>query len=170
MSKRFILSTKSFLFCILCFIYTHNNIFVLGSGNNAVVAEQELKDNIFEERLGRHLIIEIMGSPSHALNNISFIDSVFREACQVGSLTLLKIHLHQFEPHGVSGVAVLAESHISIHTWPEKSYAALDIFVCGETANPEAALKHIEEKLEATRLTVKKLDRGIPKKYTIDDL
>ena len=78
--------------------------------------------------------------------------------------------MHKFEPHGVSGVAVLAESHISIHTWPEKSYAALDIFVCGENANPEAALKHIEEKLEATKLTVKKLDRGIPKKYTNDEL
>ena len=73
------------------------------------------------------------------------------------------MQLHQFKPFGVSGVAVLAESHISIHTWPEKSYAALDIFVCGKNANPELALKYIEEQMEATSLNVKTFDRGIPK-------
>ena len=66
-------------------------------------------------------------------------------------------------PQGVSGVAVLAESHISIHTWPEKSYAALDIFVCGENADPDLALNHIKTRFEATTLNTRRLKRGIPK-------
>ena len=142
------------------------NIFVIGNVNNNNVVNLDNhnnNNNHLEEQLGRHLIVEMMGSPYHRLNNITFIDNVFREACTIGSLTLLKMQLHQFEPFGVSGVAVLAESHISIHTWPEKSYAALDIFVCGKNANPELALKYIEEQMEATSLNVKTFDRGIPK-------
>ena len=143
------------------------NIFVIGNVNNNNVVNLDNhnnnNNNLLEEQLGRHLIVEMMGSPYHRLNNITFIDNVFREACTIGSLTLLKMQLHQFEPFGVSGVAVLAESHISIHTWPEKSYAALDIFVCGKNANPELALKYIEEQMEATSLNVKTFDRGIPK-------
>ena len=143
------------------------NIFVIGNVNNNNVVNLDNhnnnNNNLLEEQLGRHLIVEMMGSPYHRLNNITFIDNVFREACTIGSLTLLRMQLHQFEPFGVSGVAVLAESHISIHTWPEKSYAALDIFVCGKNANPELALKYIEEQMEATSLNVKTFDRGIPK-------
>ena len=143
------------------------NIFVIGNVNNNNVVNLDNhnnnNNNLLEEQLGRHLIVEMMGSPYHRLNNITFIGNVFREACTIGSLTLLKMQLHQFEPFGVSGVAVLAESHISIHTWPEKSYAALDIFVCGKNANPELALKYIEEQMEATSLNVKTFDRGIPK-------
>ena len=151
-----------------------NNIFVIGNVNNNNVVNLDNhnnnNNNLLEEQLGRHLIVEMMGSPYHRLNNITFIDNVFREACTIGSLTLLKMQLHQFEPFGVSGVAVLAESHISIHTWPEKSYAALDIFVCGKNANPELALKYIEEQMEATSLNVKTFDRGIPKLPMKEDL
>lgn len=150
------------------------NIFVIGNVNNNNVVNLDNhnnnNNNLLEEQLGRHLIVEMMGSPYHRLNNITFIDNVFREACTIGSLTLLKMQLHQFEPFGVSGVAVLAESHISIHTWPEKSYAALDIFVCGKNANPELALKYIEEQMEATSLNVKTFDRGIPKLPMKEDL
>ena len=134
-------------------------IFVKGSENVGDGHEA----TFFEEQLGRHLIVEMMGSPVNALNNISFVDTVFREACNIGSLNLLKMQLHKFEPQGVSGVAVLAESHISIHTWPEKSYAALDIFVCGEKADPDLALAHIRTRFEATTLNVRRLKRGIPK-------
>ena len=81
-------------------------IFVKGSENVGVGHEASVR-----ERLGRHLIVEMMGSPVEALNNISFVDTVFREACSVGSLTLLKMQLQSLNP-GVSGVAVLAESHI----------------------------------------------------------
>ena len=150
---------------IFCLNWKKKNIFVVGNNNNVVNLDNHNinNNNLLEEQLGRHLIVEMMGSPYHRLNNITFIDNVFGEACTIGSLTLLKMQLHQFEPFGVSGVAVLAESHISIHTWPEKSYAELDIFVCGKNANPEFALKYIEDQMEATSLNVKTFDRGIPK-------
>ena len=106
----------------------------------------------------------MMGSPYHRLNNITFIDNVFREACTIGSLTLLKMQLHQFEPFGVSGVAVFSRITLSQYIRGLKNHThLLDIFVCGKNANPELALKYIEEQMEATSLNVKTFDRGIPK-------
>ena len=147
--------------CIILGTLSYDTVGIFVKGSENVGGGHEA--SFFEEQLGRHLIVEMMGSPVEALNNISFVDTVFREACRVGSLTLLKMQLHKFEPQGVSGVAVLAESHISIHTWPEKSYAALDIFVCGENADPDLALNHIKTRFEATTLNTRRLKRGIPK-------
>ena len=74
------------------------------------------------------------------LDDIAFIETTLRQAVQLSGATLLHIHLHHFTPNaGVSGVAVLAESHISIHTWPERQYAALDVFMCGD-ADPYRAI------------------------------
>ena len=84
-----------------------------------------------------------------------------REAVQVTGATLLHIHLHHFTPNGgVSGVAVLAESHISIHTWPERDYAALDIFMCGDT-QPKKAIKVFEKAFDTTNIKVTEHLRGI---------
>ena len=80
--------------------YDTVGIFVKGSENNGGGHEAS---NLFEEQLGRHLIVEMMGSPAEALNNISFVDTVFREACSVGSLTLLKMQLHSLNPRGSLG-------------------------------------------------------------------
>ena len=73
--------------------------------------------------------------------------------------TLLHIHLHHFQPNGVSGVAVLAESHISIHTWPDAGYAALDVFMCGK-ANPDACIPVLREAFKAKRVEVNEILRG----------
>ncbi|MGQ7845817.1 adenosylmethionine decarboxylase [Granulosicoccus sp. 3-233] len=81
---------------------------------------------------GTHLLIDCW--QASRLDDIAHIEATLREAVAVSGATLLHIHLHHFTPNGgVSGVAVLAESHISIHTWPERDYAALDVFMCGET-------------------------------------
>ena len=83
-----------------------------------------------------------------------------REAVNVSGATLLHIHLHHFTPNGgVSGVAVLAESHISIHTWPERNYAALDVFMCGET-QPEKAIAVFEKAFQVDSIKVTNLQRG----------
>ena len=88
------------------------------------------------------------------------IEATLREAVEVTGATLLHIHLHHFTPNGgVSGVAVLAESHISIHTWPERDYAALDIFMCGDT-QPEKAIKVFEKAFETTNIQVSEHLRG----------
>lgn len=113
-------------------------------------------------KLGRHLIIEMQGVQFDQLNSIVLMENYFRTACKRGNLTLLDINMHEFQPHGVSGVAVLAESHISVHTWPEYGYAALDIFTCGDTADPEAALMSLKDQLGSSKMKVTRLDRGLP--------
>lgn len=87
---------------------------------------------------GRHLLIDCWNANN--LDDLDIVESALREAVDATGGTLLHIHLHHLTPNGgVAGVAVLAESHISIHTWPERDYAALDIFMCGET-HPEKAI------------------------------
>jgi len=108
---------------------------------------------------GMHLIIDCWGAEQ--LDNLDHIEQALREAVEVTGATLLHIHLHHFTPNGgVSGVAVLAESHISIHTWPERNYAALDIFMCGDT-KPEKAIPVIEKAFNPENLKITKHLRGI---------
>jgi S-adenosylmethionine decarboxylase len=86
---------------------------------------------------GVHLIVDVHGG--HGLDDIDLLEATLRRCVSAAQATLLHIHVHHFHPNGVSGVAVLAESHISIHTWPDLGYAALDIFMCGQ-ADPDACI------------------------------
>jgi len=106
---------------------------------------------------GIHLIIDLHGA--RRLNDLDHIDGVLRKCAEAAGATLLHIHLHRFQPDGVSGVAVLAESHISIHTWPEAGYAALDVFMCGNTA-PERCVPILRAAFAAKRVGVSELLRG----------
>jgi S-adenosylmethionine decarboxylase len=106
---------------------------------------------------GVHLIIDLHGA-SH-LSDIAHIEKTMRRCVKASGATLLHIHLHRFEPDGVSGVAVLAESHISVHTWPESRFAAFDVFMCGAT-RPEACIEILSEAFEAERSDVKEILRG----------
>src|ERR1700690_1962374 len=101
---------------------------------------------------GAHLIIDLHGA--ERLDDIDHIEATLRRCVDASGATLLHIHLHHFEPNGgVSGVAVLAESHISIHSWPERSYAALDIFMCGN-AEPDACVPVLREAFRPQRVAV----------------
>ena len=106
---------------------------------------------------GTHLIIDLHGAKR--LNDIEHIEATLRRCVEAAKATLLHIHLHHFQPSGVSGVAVLAESHISIHTWPEVGYAALDVFMCG-SADPDACVPVLREAFAAKRVGVNELLRG----------
>ena len=106
---------------------------------------------------GVHLIVDLHGGKR--LNDIDHIEATLRRCVEAARATLLHIHLHHFQPSGVSGVAVLAESHISIHTWPEAGYAALDIFVCG-SAEPDNCIPVLREAFEAKRVDVNEILRG----------
>src|SRR5688572_21157878 len=106
---------------------------------------------------GVHLILDLHGGTG--LNDIDLIEATLRSCVAAAGATLLHIHQHHFQPSGVSGVAVLAESHISIHTWPEAGYAALDIFMCGE-ADPDACIPVLREAFKASRVEVEEILRG----------
>jgi S-adenosylmethionine decarboxylase len=106
---------------------------------------------------GVHLIVDLHGAKG--LNDIDLIEATLRRCVEASQATLLHIHLHHFQPNGVSGVAVLAESHISIHTWPDAGYAALDVFMCGK-ASPDACIPVLREAFDAERVEVNELLRG----------
>jgi len=107
---------------------------------------------------GRHLIIDLFGA--HGLTDEVLIQKAFRECVTACGATLLHIHTHVFEPNGgVSGVAVLAESHISTHTWPERNYAAFDVFMCGD-AQPHKAVDILKKAFAAAEVRVTEILRG----------
>ena len=106
---------------------------------------------------GVHLIVDLHGAKR--LDDIEHIETTLRRCVEAARATLLHIHLHHFQPRGVSGVAVLAESHISIHTWPEAGYAALDVFMCG-SAEPDKCVPVLREAFAAERVGVNELLRG----------
>lgn len=107
---------------------------------------------------GLHLIADL--ATSERLDDPAFITAILRDAAAAAKVTLLEVRLHHFGGgNGVTGVALLAESHISIHTWPEDELAAVDIFVCGAQADAEAALTQITSALVAKVLKVARIER-----------
>ena len=107
---------------------------------------------------GTHLIVDLWGAKK--LNDLAHMEQAMREAVEKAHATLLHIHLHHFTPNGgISGVAVLAESHISVHTWPERDYAAFDVFMCGH-AEPEQAIHVFNRFFQPDSHTVKTIHRG----------
>ncbi|MGE3064491.1 MAG: adenosylmethionine decarboxylase [Hyphomicrobiaceae bacterium] len=128
----------------------------------AQVAHEDRKDFFIEREgvrfAGTHLIIDLFGA--RRLDDIKHIERTLKRCVEVAGATLLHIHLHHFTPNGgVSGVAVLSESHISIHSWPEADYAALDVFMCGE-AKPALAVPVLKEAFQAREVVVKEHLRG----------
>jgi S-adenosylmethionine decarboxylase len=108
---------------------------------------------------GTHLIIDLWHA-SH-LDNIEVVETALRDAVAASGATLLKLDLHCFSPSGgITGVAVLAESHISIHTWPERAYAAIDVFMCGD-ADPHRAIEVLRHAFTPRMLTVSEHRRGV---------
>jgi S-adenosylmethionine decarboxylase len=140
-------------------------------GQSALVARKpgfeprntEDKKDFFIERegvryAGNHLIIDLFGAKR--ISDLKHVERTLKRCVEVAGATLLHIHLHHFTPNGgVSGVAVLAESHISIHSWPEADYAALDIFMCGD-ARPELAVSVLRDAFNAREVVVKTHLRG----------
>jgi len=113
------------------------------------------------DALGRHILLEAYGCDVSILNDTHRIKEVLTEAALLADAHIVGAAFHQFNPHGVSGVIIIAESHISIHTWPEYGYAAIDIFTCGEDLKCDIACKHIITEFKSSRSAIVELKRGI---------
>lgn len=110
--------------------------------------------------IGVHLVADLRGVSASKISKLPLMKEIMESAVKSGGLTKIRSHYHQFSPTGVSGVILLAESHLSFHTWPEYGFVALDIFTCGPTENAEAAFEYIIEKLSPVSVEYKKIERG----------
>ncbi len=111
--------------------------------------------------LGEHYIVEASGCNPEVIGDIQKVQKILVEAAERARVTIWTISFHRFPPNGVSGVIVIAESHISIHTWPEVGYAAIDIYTCGDNALPEEAVNYAIKGFGATHVHITEITRGI---------
>jgi len=110
--------------------------------------------------LGRHVIVELWGCQN--IDSLQAVEEAIRDAVAATNATLRALRVFPWEPYnGVSGIAILSESHLSIHTWPELGYAAVDVFTCGEHTNPEAAIPVLRERFRPQRMEVMQVSRGM---------
>ncbi len=120
---------------------------------------EELRGTAEHVALGRHLIAEVWSGDPRVLNDPAYLRQSVVDACKAGDLTVLDILVHEFSPHGVTLVALLAESHLSIHTWPEHGYAAVDVFSCD--GDPKKALDVLADRLKAAHMETIEVERGV---------
>ncbi|MFP4465445.1 MAG: adenosylmethionine decarboxylase [Candidatus Goldiibacteriota bacterium] len=111
--------------------------------------------------LGRHILVEFYGCSRKKINKLKFIREAMIGAAEFAKATVVDDVFHKFNPHGVSGVVVIAESHLAIHTWPEYGYAAVDLFTCGDDVDPWDSFFYLNKALEAETNTTMELKRGL---------
>ncbi|MCK5139086.1 MAG: S-adenosylmethionine decarboxylase proenzyme [Thermodesulfovibrionia bacterium] len=111
--------------------------------------------------LGTHLLLELKECNAKILNSLKEVQDILIEAARVADATIVDVSFHEFSPFGISGMVVIAESHLSIHTWPEYGYAAIDIFTCGSALNPKRAVTYLTEKFQSKNSSVIEVKRGI---------
>ncbi len=111
--------------------------------------------------LGRHVLAEFYGCPEEILNDIQRIERTMVDAALEAGAEIREVAFHKFSPQGVSGVVVISESHLAIHTWPELGYAAVDVFTCGDRVDPWVSANYLKEHFAAGRLSAQEITRGI---------
>ena len=121
----------------------------------------EERGSIGLHSLGRHLLLELHDCSSEILNNLETVKAALVEAAKRAEATIIDVVFHEFNPFGISGVVVIAESHLSIHTWPEYRYAAVDIFSCGESLKPGEAASYLVDQFKASRASCVEVKRGV---------
>ena len=112
------------------------------------------------ETEGVHIIVEASGCDPEVISDPKKIEGIFKDAARHAKMTVKASYFFKFMPTGVSGAVIIAESHISIHTWPELGYAALDVYTCGDS-DPEKAVDYILERIGAKHAHVSEVRRGI---------
>ncbi|KMJ55685.1 adenosylmethionine decarboxylase [Alkalihalophilus sp. As8PL] len=113
------------------------------------------------DTMGRHVIAELWGCNTEKLNNMSFIEQTFVDAALKSGAEVREVAFHKFAPHGVSGVVIISESHLTIHSFPEHGYASIDVYTCGDRIDPNVASNYIAEALGASSSEVIEVPRGM---------
>lgn len=117
--------------------------------------------------LGRHILAELYGCSPDFLNDIRGVEGIMVNAALEAGAEIREVAFHKFTPQGVSGVVVISESHLAIHTWPELGYAAVDVFTCGDCVDPWVSCNYIKERFKAQNMTAREIKRGdFPVRYT----
>jgi S-adenosylmethionine decarboxylase len=116
---------------------------------------------MYMDTMGRHVIAELWGCDSEKLNDIGFIEQLFVEAALKAGAEIREVAFHKFAPHGVSGVVIISESHLTIHSFPEHGYASIDVYTCGDRIDPNVAANYISEALGATKSENLEVPRGM---------
>ncbi|NLN06064.1 MAG: S-adenosylmethionine decarboxylase proenzyme [Firmicutes bacterium] len=111
--------------------------------------------------LGRHVLAEFYGCPADILNDIQGIERTMVDAALEAGAEIREVAFHKFSPQGVSGVVVISESHLAIHTWPEYGYAAVDVFTCGDRVDPWVASNYLKDNFAASNMDAREIKRGI---------
>lgn len=139
--------------------------FTQGSGQLTAFAQKANTESAWGlkmKALGIHLLIEYCSCNPAKIDDMGYLEKIMTQAAEVAGATVLKTAFQDFNPQGVSGVVVIAESHLTIHTWPEHGYAAVDIFTCGCTVDPWKAAGFLRQELEARDVQIRDFHRGVP--------
>jgi S-adenosylmethionine decarboxylase len=111
--------------------------------------------------LGTHLLVELRDCNPEIIKDLARVKNALVSAAEEAKATIVDISFHEFNPFGISGMVIIAESHLSIHTWPEYGYAAVDIFTCGDLIKPEVAASFLIKEFECKSPSIVELKRGI---------
>jgi S-adenosylmethionine decarboxylase len=111
--------------------------------------------------LGTHLLVELRDCKPGILKDLDEVRDALVTAAKEAKATVVEVAFHEFNPFGISGMVIIAESHLSIHTWPEYGYAAVDIFTCGDLIKPEVAANYLVERFECKSPSMVEMKRGI---------
>ena len=111
--------------------------------------------------LGTHIVCELSGCDPRSLTDVAAVEKMMVGAAKEANATIVETAFHRFQPHGVSGVGVIQESHLSIHTWPDTGYAAMDFYTCGDHTDPWAACEYAAKQLGAKTMLTTEVKRGI---------
>lgn len=113
------------------------------------------------EALGRQILVEFYDCDTSSINDVDYIENAMLSATKAAKATIISHNFHKFSPYGISGVIVIAESHVAIHTWPEYNYAAVDIFTCGDTIDPWIIQEHLKESFNSGNISSMEMKRGL---------
>lgn len=155
----------------LIFLNFYSNIFLIVK--ITLVIEKEINEltksmtasNVYHvdtnaKYLGQHVLAEFFECDPNILNNSQKVESLMIDAALECGATIVQKCFHMFSPHGVSGVVIISESHLAIHTWPELGYAAVDLFTCGDKCDPKVAYEFLKKAFHSTKASFSELKRG----------